>query len=136
MLDALHTLLAGRGWSAKDFIIRASGGEIKVNPWDHLTIEAVRTKLNTLWKCDTSVGSDRPQLLQACMVERALEIAEDPDSYFVNWIATGSVWLGVGKRMPRTPARYERKTAWRLDFKEKGEIARHGRQLRLGARAS
>jgi hypothetical protein len=41
--------------------------------------------------------------------ERALETAEDPDSYFLNWVATGSVWLGVGKRRPRTPARYERR---------------------------
>jgi hypothetical protein len=41
----------------------------------------------------------------------------------MNWIATGSGWLGVGKRTPRTPALYERKTAWRLDCKEKEELA-------------
>eukprot|EP00972_Heterocapsa_arctica_P013818 2037897-Heterocapsa_arctica.AAC.1 len=41
-------------------------------------------------------------------------MAGDPDVQVCEFTSVG-VWLGVDKRMPRTPAVFERKRKWRLD---------------------
>jgi hypothetical protein len=46
-------------------------------------------------------------------------LAEDPETYVFNWIAEGHIWLGVDQRLPRTPAVFERKTAWRMHHTER-----------------
>ena len=54
------------------------------------------------------------QVFEIRLIQALLESCEDPDAYFCNWWATG-VWLGSPKRrLPRTPAVFDRKTKWRL----------------------
>ena len=54
------------------------------------------------------------QVFEVRLIQGLLEACEDPDHYFCNWWARG-VWLGSPtRRLPRTPAVFERKTKWRL----------------------
>ena len=48
------------------------------------------------------------------MTPRYRSACEDPDAYFCTWWAKW-VWLGAPKRkLPRTPAVFDRKTKWRF----------------------
>ena len=56
---------------------------------------------------------DLVQAFEIRLIQALLEACEDPDAYFCNWWATG-VWLGSPTRkLPRTPAVFDRKTKWR-----------------------
>ena len=60
-------------------------------------------------------SGDRPQHFDTRLIQGLLEECEDPDAYFCEWWSRG-VWLGSDKRrLPRTPAIFERKIKWRLD---------------------
>jgi hypothetical protein len=41
----------------------------------------------------------------------------------MDWMSRGSVWLGVDKKLPRTPSVFERKLKWRLSYKARDPIA-------------
>ena len=56
------------------------------------------------------------------MIQSLLMAFRDPDHYSCTWWALG-VWLGSSKRkLPRTPAVFDRKTKWK--FQEPGEDER------------
>ena len=67
---------------------------------------------------DTAEGSrprrgDRAQPLRIRLIQAILREADDPDVAGMEQFARG-IRIGVGVRMPRTPAVYLRKTRWRL----------------------
>ena len=57
-----------------------------------------------------------------------MAVADDPDAKYIDVVSVG-VHIGVGIRMPRTPAVYERKRKWALDRQRDAEAWR----LRLEA---
>ena len=59
----------------------------------------------------------------ACFVEALLLEAQDPDPQFFRHLRRG-VPLGVGVRLPRTPATFERKTSWKLRLRLLEDAAR------------
>ena len=56
------------------------------------------------------------------LIESMLQAFRDPDFYFCRWWAKG-VWLGSPTRkLPRTPAVFDRKTKWRFqEMPEEGQ---------------
>jgi hypothetical protein len=56
---------------------------------------------------------DQPQRLRVRLLQSILALADDPDARGMEHFCRG-VRIGVGVRMPRTPAVYPRKRKWRL----------------------
>ncbi len=56
---------------------------------------------------------DLPQPVRIRLLQAILREAGDPDASGMTHFAKG-IWLGVGKKLPRTPAVFERKVKWRL----------------------
>ena len=57
---------------------------------------------------------DREQAFCVRLIQVLSHLCEDPDSMVCNWWATGT-WVGEpGRKLPRTPAIFERKTSWAL----------------------
>ena len=57
--------------------------------------------------------NDRPQPVRIRLLQAVLKEAGDPDWRGMSWFARG-IRVGVGVRMPRTPAVFARKRKWRL----------------------
>ena len=74
------------------------------------------------------VEDDAVQKFEVRLIQALLSAFDDPDSYFCSWWAVG-VWLGSPKRkLPRTPAVFDRKTKWRFpepDEDERGDWQRN-----------
>ena len=63
---------------------------------------------------------DRPQDQEIRMLQALLKACADPDAPALDSYAVG-VRLGHSMRMPRTPAVFEQKTRWRLDYETEEE---------------
>ena len=65
---------------------------------------------------DSGLGraGDRHQKFEVRLIEVLAIALKDPDAVFCRWWARG-VWIGEpGRKLPRTPAVFERKTKWAL----------------------
>jgi hypothetical protein len=58
---------------------------------------------------------DRGSEIHFRRMSSALELMEDPDYQFLKGVAANGVPIGVGVELPRTPAVFEEKTAWKLE---------------------
>ena len=65
--------------------------------------------------CQQRAG-DQPQQFETRLIQGLLQACEDPDARFCEFWSRG-VWLGSDERkLPRTPAIFDRERKWRLDF--------------------
>jgi hypothetical protein len=60
--------------------------------------------------------ADQSQAIDIRFLQAFMGMSGDPESYVFDWLATG-VWIGVDKKLPRTPAIFEAKTKWALEEK-------------------
>ena len=94
-----------------------ASGRVKSDPFPKESTEAMREALRCeLGKLgietDTRPG-DRPQTISVRLLGGLLQAAGDPDWRVMDTYARG-VCIGVGVRMPRTPAVFPPKRKWRL----------------------
>ena len=108
----------GKSVEPKKLLILLSVGRIDKQPFDEATLEEVRSDMRIILR-EGAHGDGLPEegdLVQAFevrLLQSVLSACEDPDWYFCSWWARG-VWLGSPKRkLPRTPAVFDRKTKWR-----------------------
>ncbi len=106
----------GRGIEA--LFTALSNGEVLDSPFPHDLVTNLTTYAESLFDDDEQGGArERPgdvaQPVRIRLVQALLRAVGDPDSAGMSHFAAG-VRLGVGVRLPRTPAVYARKTHWRL----------------------
>ena len=108
----------GKHVDPKKLLILLSVGRIEKQPFDEQTFEDVRTDMRIILR-EGAHGDGLPkegdlvQAFEVRLLQSVLSACEDPDWYFGTWWAQG-VWLGSPKRkLPRTPAVFDRKTKWR-----------------------
>ena len=102
----------------KKFLIILSLGRVDGQPFDEKILEEVRLDLRIILK-QSGAGDGLPetgdlvQQFEIRLIEALLHLCEDPDWYFCKWWASG-VWVGSpARKLPRTPAVFDRKTKWR-----------------------
>ena len=92
-------------------------GEVREDPFpkeeiDNLALHA-EDLLRTSLCGPLERACDREQPIRVRLLQAILKGAGDPDWKGMNWFATG-IRVGVGVRLPRTPAVFARKKRWRL----------------------
>ena len=94
-----------------------SNGHYKESPFDLEVVREVRCDLRILCK-QAGHGDGLPragdvvQEFEVRMIQSMLSAFGDPDHYFGEWWAKGT-WLGSAQRkLPRTPAVFDRKIKW------------------------
>ena len=109
-------------------LLEIACGRCRESPFDGRKIQEARTKLRQTLReaghgsCEARPG-DRPQKFDTRLMRGLLAACQDPDHHFCEWWSRG-VWLGSdARRLPRTPAIFERKRTRRLSFPEEGEWA-------------
>ena len=93
--------------------------KFKSASFDTVVIDKVRTYLRIICK-QAGHGDGLPregdvvQLFEVRLIQALLSAFQDPDHYYCTWWACGT-WLGSKQRkLPRTPAVFDRKLKWRL----------------------
>ncbi len=109
------------GRSADALFQDLANGAVLENPFpDHFSSRVSNIVLDRFRAegrgADPHAG-DREQSIRIRLLEQILQIADDADAGGMAQFCTG-VRLGVGVKMPRTPAVYERKRKWRLKEQE------------------
>ncbi len=105
------------GYSAEALFDRLASGSVEENPfggdsWDGFVEKIIEV-------IDGGSGSaharphDQPQRLRVRLLQTVLALGGDPDAPGMEHFCRG-VRVGVGVRLPRTPAVYARKRRWRL----------------------
>ena len=113
----INTIKSVNGGDFKKMLLSLASGSVEANPFPEHILEEVRTQLRLTLKRH-GVGDGLPregdidQPIEVRLIQDLLKAFNDPDAFFADWWATG-VWLGSpSRRLPRTPAIYERKTKW------------------------
>jgi hypothetical protein len=93
-------------------------GQIDSDPFPADELSGLAEYAMALYDCDGDEGArprsgDLPQVLRVRLLQAILRDSADPDWQGMSQFATG-IRLGVGVRMPRTPAVYARKRRWRI----------------------
>ncbi len=123
--DYLDKMEVQHGLAPEDLFDRMARGSIEDlpfqgAPWDYAQQEFQRV-------IDGGTGStvpqsaDQPQRLRVRLLQSILALADDPDTRGMEHFCRG-VRIGVGVRMPRTPAVYPRKRRWRLRDNDTGGL--------------
>ena len=116
------------GGELKAAVLELAAGRVESSPFPEAVVEKVRLDLRlALRKAGFGDGLPQPndlaQQTEVRLLQALLHAFRDPDHYFGEWWARG-VWLGAPERkLPRTPALYERKSKWALGA---GDPALHG----------
>ncbi len=118
---AIQRFVAARdaegNWS-EDLFDKLSKGQVDSDPLPEAEIDALAEYAMGLYDGEED-GDARPragdqkQVVRVRLLQSILRDAADPDWRGMDRFATG-IRLGVGVRMPRTPAVYARKTRWRI----------------------
>ena len=96
------------------FVLRLAAGRFKVDPFSDEAKEEVRTIVkDRIGIPDERCTVPENQPFRLGMVRDLLRAAGDPDWAFFDDLVDG-VALGVDETMPRTPAVFEEKAAWKL----------------------
>ena len=85
----------------------------------HETRETVRTELRDAGVHHAPLRGDQPQEYECRMMQGLLQLSDDPDQDYWNGLAIG-VAVGVGTRMPMTPAVFAKKKRWSLAGQKEG----------------
>ena len=104
---------------AKKILVKLAMGLYPASPFDQATVEDVRAHLRSACK-EAGHGDGLPregdvvQLFEVRLIQSLLSAFQDPDHYYCNWWAVGT-WLGSKlRKLPRTPAVFDRKVKWRM----------------------
>ncbi len=105
------------GWSATDLFWRLARGECEDAPWPEHYIQDLRERALQIFD-DGHGGArardgDQSMAVHGRLLQAILGAAGDPDAAGMRHYFEG-VRLGVGRRLPRTPAVFARKRHWRL----------------------
>ena len=104
-------------------VYQMATGRLKESPFPVMVVkqlkDAVREELRRIRKERGWPAFDKPpakgQWVDVRFLQDAMEVAGDPDHKSMNKFAEG-VRVGWRRKMPRTPAVFERKKQWRLDI--------------------
>ena len=114
-----HHQRGNENFDLKKLLMVISVGKLKSSPFPEEIVQEVRDNLCVLLR-EAGHGDGLPQsgdaaqMIEVRLIQSLLEAFGDPDAYFCQWWATG-VWLGSTRRkLPRTPAVFDRKVKWRL----------------------
>ncbi len=117
LIETVCSLESLAGVSAGEVFGRLARGEVAEDPFPaHLT-QSMAERLMCVFD-GHGIGArpqpeDREQPIRIRLLQALLREANDPDDVGMTQFAKG-VKIGVGIKMPRTPAVYLRKTRWRL----------------------
>ena len=109
--------LRPRGFDVKKLLMFASCQKLTSSPFPAERViqsrGSFRSKLKVAGFEADRVEQDRKQAVEIRLVEAVLVAAKDPDVSIMRQCRKG-VRLGARRKMPRTPAVYERKQKWKL----------------------
>ncbi len=120
LMDFLINLEANVGYNPRVLFQRLAAGEVGDNPFDDnselldMLVDKVLVALSTESDSADAQSSDLPQPVRVRALQRILELGGDPDLRGMNHFRRG-VRIGLGSKLPRTPAVYARKRRWRLE---------------------
>ncbi len=132
ILDYMHHMEANVGYSVQGLFDALAEGKVTSSPFDskdtgfRSLVDAVLHTLSQDGERAYARTDDVPQVIRIRLLQRVLQLGGDPDYKGMEHFAKG-VRIGVGTKMPRTPAVYSRKRRWRLpgqgdlDFDVEGE---------------
>ncbi len=122
ILRQLRNLEAAVGRSLRDIFSRLAAREMEGSPFPtELTQDLQRYALHLLGPLAHPRHGDREGPINVRMLQRLLIEVGDPDAGFIDQIATG-VPIGVGVRLPRTPAVFPRKRKWAMSRQHDAEL--------------
>ncbi len=103
---------------ADDLFDKLARGQVDKDPFPSDELSGLAEYAMALYDCDGEEGArprggDLPQPVRVRLLQAILKDSGDPDWKGMSQFATG-IRLGVGVRMPRTPAVYARKRRWRI----------------------
>ena len=108
-----------KNFDLKRLLLTIAVGKLKSSPFPAEIVQEVRDDLCVILR-EAGHGDglpqsgDVPQMFQVRLIQSLLSAFGDPDSHFCAFWARG-VWLGSPQRkLPRTPAVFDRKVKWRL----------------------
>ncbi len=118
---AIHRCIArldSDGKWADDLFDRLARGQVERDPFPSDALADLTDYAMTIYDADGEDGArprggDLPQTIRVRLLQAILRDSGDPDWEGMSQFATG-IRLGVGVRMPRTPAVYARKRRWRI----------------------
>ncbi len=113
----------GGNW-CRDLFGRLCRGDVTEIPFPKRAVDDLVEYAHSLYQ-DPAPSSlprdgDLPQPVRVRLLQAILKSAEDPDWRGMDLLAQG-IRLGVGCRLPRTPAVFERKRRWRIPGQEDPE---------------
>ncbi len=121
-LDDMH---GNHGFTPEELFNKLARGSVTAPPlvgeaWDRL-VERFQATVDGGTDATRPRPSDQPQRLRVRMLQAVLALGEDPDAPGMEHFCRG-VRVGVGVRLPRTPAVYARKRRWRLKADDAGPM--------------
>ncbi len=108
------------GVTAEELFQQLARGQVDADPFARdskrlrIVIDQVQAALTDGSGSAISQVGDVPQPVRIRMLQRILKLGGDPDAAGMEHFCRG-VRIGVGTKMPRTPAVYARKRRWRLE---------------------
>ncbi len=121
----LNNLLDEHGFTPESLFDRMARGSVESLPFQGDPWELAQARFQQL--IDGGSGAafprseDQPQRIRVRLLQTILHLAGDPDARGMEHFCRG-VRVGVGVRMPRTPAVYPRKRKWRLHSEDVGGL--------------
>ncbi len=123
LFESLDNIKGITGYELEELFGKLASGRIDSCPWPEPYLAGLRDQVSALFDDAPVQARPKPGDVEQPVAVRLLEAllyeADDADAPGMAQFATG-VRLGVGARMPRTPAVYERKKRWRLRGQEHG----------------
>ncbi len=123
--DYVDNMADQHGFSAEELFGKMAQGAVESHPllgsaWEVL-VERFQGILDGGTGSTHPRADDQPQRLRVRLLQTLLALGGDPDVPGMDHFGRG-VRVGVGVRLPRTPAVYARKRRWRLKQDEVGQI--------------
>ena len=124
LFDFEADLKKNKQMDLRHVLLKTAVGKMTEQPFPKEMIAMLRSRLrDALVRAGYDAGlprdGDTEQEFEVRLIQSLLEAFADPDAYFCDWWAVG-VWLGsMSRKLPRTPAVFERKTKWK--FQEPAE---------------
>ncbi len=103
--------------SLRNLFLRFSTGQVTGDPFPQAVTQDIREYITATFDNDPINArprpGDRPQVIGLRLLQALMREAADPDAAGLDRFGPG-VRLGVGSRLPRTPAVYAKKRRWKL----------------------